>query len=80
VNNFVGYEPTRKEKVIAGILWSAVLILLMIYIAKQNPDPQFVCDLKCRILHFVFIIPCLIIGMIVSFLAYRTSGGEDYES
>jgi len=76
MNNFAGYEPTRKEKVIAGIVWSIALILLMVYIVKQNPNPQFVCDLKCRILSFVFIFSSLIIGTIISLLTFKTFGGD----
>jgi hypothetical protein len=48
VSDFVGYEPSRKEKIIAGILWTVVLILFMVYIVKHNPNPQFVCKTACR--------------------------------
>jgi hypothetical protein len=75
MNNFVGYEPTKKEK-IAGILWAVALILFMVYIAKNNPNPQFVCDQKCRVFGFVIILSTAIIGMIISLIIFQAFGGE----
>jgi len=66
--DFVGYEPSREEKIIAGILWSIALILFMIYILNINPTPHFVCNKTCHILNFLLIVSSVIVGTIISLI------------
>jgi uncharacterized membrane protein YwzB len=75
MGDFAGYEPARKEKIIAGVL-TVALILVMVYIAKNNPNPQFVCNTTCHILNFVLIFLSIIIGIVMSSIILQSFGSE----